>query len=574
LIEEYRKLESIEDAWMEETGDIVVKFKKGGHAVWHFIEEIEPPAYFDMDEITQFTGDDEEDEEISPFRVKNSTDLTNRNFPKVETAAILNVLDDQKIFADQSKPIAKYLKYCLERAYYPGGEKRYSCKIISTNQLDLDFFATKLSDYGVICLFTHGGILKNKNHVLICTGDQAPKENTMFYNRYFDDWNEGRVFISTMPKYGDNADQNKRVYSITEEFIAKNSFKNTVFYTAQCYGMAGNILGRKLKDRGASVVIGYDNINTMGVYASRNIFEGLCGGYTVKETLEKMVPDEALVNTFRNKDDGNIYTARLKSYPENSDAVLVVRQPQRIEVYNSRGEIRDAVSVETTRAVSIEGDLIGFENTEKITAKITVNGSTSILKINAYMAFKQEIGIRGGENRVKISATGYDKNTGSAVVAGKEMTITGDFPPFALYTELAWNTQNDVDLHLTGPDGTDCYYARKTVSSWGGYLDVDNIVAYGPEHITIPELKMPGRYTLWVHYYADRGKGASNASVLVETQNESNIFTGRLNVTGDKWTVCYIDFYEQSLEKKVIAPSSGLKNSALPVSDLPEKKPE
>ncbi len=45
---------------------------------------------------------------------------------------------------------------------------------------------------------------------------------------------------------------------------------------------------------------------------------------------------------------------------------------------------------------------------------------------------------------------------------------------------LTWNGSGDVDLHTYEPSGLHVYYARPQGNS--GYLDVDNVVANGPEH--------------------------------------------------------------------------------------------
>jgi hypothetical protein len=47
-------------------------------------------------------------------------------------------------------------------------------------------------------------------------------------------------------------------------------------------------------------------------------------------------------------------------------------------------------------------------------------------------------------------------------------------------TTLTWTGAGDVDLHTTEPDGTHVYYGARAGHS--GALDLDNTVAFGPEH--------------------------------------------------------------------------------------------
>lgn len=97
----------------------------------------------------------------------------------------------------------------------------------------------------------------------------------------------------------------------------------------------------------------------------------------------------------------------------------------------------------------------------------------------------------------------------------------------AMSLELTWNTDNtDLDLHLTGPGGIpftfrDCYFAE-SAADWGVpddasddcFLDRDDRNGFGPERINVGRAE-PGTYGVYIHYYADNRRGASDASVTV-----------------------------------------------------------
>ncbi len=116
---------------------------------------------------------------------------------------------------------------------------------------------------------------------------------------------------------------------------------------------------------------------------------------------------------------------------------------------------------------------------------------------------------------------------------------------------LEWDKDfTDVDLHLVRPGGSvftldnDCFWASKApdwgttgVQSDNPFLDVDDIDGFGPETINLRQTAA-GSYSLYVHYYADRRLGPTNASVkvylggtLVGTYSRPNI------VCNDLWSV-------------------------------------
>ncbi|HYQ16525.1 MAG TPA: hypothetical protein VEQ58_12230, partial [Polyangiaceae bacterium] len=84
---------------------------------------------------------------------------------------------------------------------------------------------------------------------------------------------------------------------------------------------------------------------------------------------------------------------------------------------------------------------------------------------------------------------------------------------------LTWDNgpSNDVDLWVTGPDGTSIGWSNER-HSHGAYLDFDDTEGYGPEHYIIPDgHTMPyGQYHVDVNYYDDAGEGPANYTVTVE----------------------------------------------------------
>ncbi len=68
---------------------------------------------------------------------------------------------------------------------------------------------------------------------------------------------------------------------------------------------------------------------------------------------------------------------------------------------------------------------------------------------------------------------------------------------------LTWDGVGDVDLHTTEPDGSQVFYAHPL--SRTGYLDMDNVTGYGPEHYYAscnPENLQEGTYRISLANYA------------------------------------------------------------------------
>jgi len=89
---------------------------------------------------------------------------------------------------------------------------------------------------------------------------------------------------------------------------------------------------------------------------------------------------------------------------------------------------------------------------------------------------------------------------------------------------LTWNSQTDIDLWVVGPDGEKISYQRKVSPISLGWLDFDNVFAYGPENITF-NYQMPlGDYKVYVHHY--NGGVKTDYQVTVAIGDSVNVYNG------------------------------------------------
>jgi len=157
-----------------------------------------------------------------------------------------------------------------------------------------------------------------------------------------------------------------------------------------------------------------------------------------------------------------------------------------------------------------------------------------------------------GDYTIELTVTDDDGLTGST---------TFDFsavPWQTVHVELSWNVDEaDVDLHLVDVTAGgqfqampyDCYYSNKT-PDWGDSgalhnpaLDLDDVDGFGPENVNIPQPRMGSSYRILVHYYADDGMGATDATIRVYlngTLQYEDVMT--LAATDKVWDVATIDW--------------------------------
>jgi Flp pilus assembly protein TadD len=101
----------------------------------------------------------------------------------------------------------------------------------------------------------------------------------------------------------------------------------------------------------------------------------------------------------------------------------------------------------------------------------------------------------------------------------------------ALRVTLAWETDaNDVDLHVVGPSGEECFYGHKDTKS-GLTLYEDITQGLGPEVIRTKALDR-GTYHIGVRYFAAGPMGISRGLVVVMRDGEVEIHPFRLTQGG------------------------------------------
>jgi hypothetical protein len=94
---------------------------------------------------------------------------------------------------------------------------------------------------------------------------------------------------------------------------------------------------------------------------------------------------------------------------------------------------------------------------------------------------------------------------------------------------LTWNGSGDVDLHTFEPNGTHVYYG--SLRGQSGFLDVDNVVANGPEHYFATcnaDQLQTGTYRIGINNYAQ----ATGRTAIVQAASltDGTLLTRSLDV--------------------------------------------
>jgi len=533
LIPDIKDLPMVEKAWVE-GNSLWVKFKKGGVVSWSIKpKEIVPP-------YIEFT---------MPIN-RSLNGRMSENMPGNKKACLINQQSN-----DEERPYCKEIISTLDKELSKNG---YEVTIVNAPEADVKFFEKELSKYGVIFFITHGVYSKSDDITWYLTGEEPSPSGVdldksiieFLINKFYSQWLESKITVMEAPEHRNLICVSVPYYAFSDRFIdnrySNNSFPNSLTYWVACQGMKSDNLGKVLSKKGAGVTIGWDETNCLGQFTGMLLFQGLLGGYSVQDVFEAL-PTDAKVDYC-----GVSQGANLVYYPDSGGTMCLVGGDNNtsISVFNPiPGLIYD------NRVVKLNGTVNGFSKINSGT--VEVNGVTTILTKISNTNFEQPLVINQGENKIKLTCYGELKDKPASAFASTELTIYGDFPPLALFSQLTWNTNySDVDFHLLPPNSTisdlwtnkDCYYANKS-TSWGAYLDVDNTNGYGPEHITIPNTPAPGIYTLYVHYYGAYGAGTTNAFVAVSANNGDIAKFGPYKLekdggirAGDVWAVCTIEY--------------------------------
>ena len=150
------------------------------------------------------------------------------------------------------------------------------------------------------------------------------------------------------------------------------------------------------------------------------------------------------------------------------------------------------------RSVRCKDGSVGYE--KDITSTWAAKTTTQREEGEGQWVFEVTFSLNAGPNTLQIQV--YDLD-GNLFAWTDTWEVMGTVRPSDLVVTLTWDTNGtDLDLHMSPDDGvTHCYYANKVAGDM--VLDYDDTDGYGPEHITVSNVRGTKTYKIKVYYYAD-----------------------------------------------------------------------
>lgn len=120
----------------------------------------------------------------------------------------------------------------------------------------------------------------------------------------------------------------------------------------------------------------------------------------------------------------------------------------------------------------------------------------------------------GKEGEQKVKVTVVDIITEKEISEPVYFTASLDNAEITIRLDWSKHSGNtDIDLHVVDPNGEEIAFYNMTSSS-GGYLDRDDTVGPGPEHVRWSNAPA-GTYKIYVHYYPNEAEDRSVTSYTV-----------------------------------------------------------
>jgi len=108
---------------------------------------------------------------------------------------------------------------------------------------------------------------------------------------------------------------------------------------------------------------------------------------------------------------------------------------------------------------------------------------------------------------------------------------------------VSWRTRDDVDLHVTDPDGREFYFAKRQFSGSRAKFEEDNIRGPGNEIWLHPEAT-PGEYKIHYKLFSQRGRSVSVRGLILYPEGRTEIPPRTLRREGEKPLVAVVPVNE------------------------------
>ena len=313
-LDEIKAMEGVEDAWVgEDAATLWIQIEKGGKVAYHF------PIKFSVDESSLLKSSTEAIKKINTKAVENK-----------------NVCIINQVSNDFDQQATVVLCELLKNQFESAG---FTATIINCEEFTRDFINTKMPQFGVVFLITHGiyssGIKGRLDSHWLITGEKVNlsgwKDNINAVKKCFGMWASDEVILPVEEKKllvsesGTGSLIKEYTYlAIDQDYLEENmndfSSPNSILFNTACHSLEGDSdLWLVFKDKKVGAYLGLDNTNSIGVKAGVAFFENMLAGMTVSEAFNAL--PASLKNEKGVHNDKN-YDATLHCYPSDCQITL------------------------------------------------------------------------------------------------------------------------------------------------------------------------------------------------------------------------------------------------------------
>jgi hypothetical protein len=215
------------------------------------------------------------------------------------------------------------------------------------------------------------------------------------------------------------------------------------------------------------------------------------------------------------------------------------------DTYLMTGGSSDNIGIEGRLYSYIDGEEQYVDQICTLTVSINDGGPVTVpIRKNQFFYDIEGPMLDTGENAIVVSATDSEGTTREA-----ELTLYYYDADTGLVVTLEWDKAGDMDLHLMGPDGTDCCYLSKH-PDWGVTDDkqddplyvYDERYGYNVQETIILPNPPDGSYLVKVHFfgyeYEPSRRESIRPSVEIILNGEDYRFNAKRSMQeGDEWQV-------------------------------------
>ena len=368
-LDKIKKIKGVSDAWTTNSS-LFVEVKGGFNLSWLYT-----PGFETLDRnVTSFS-----EKEMLVNNAVESRGITNatHQLDGKKTVCIINACNHDDV-KQQYRELGNLFEMAGFEVFYEIG-----------NEADRDFFEDTFDSYDIIFLITHG-TYDNKEKHWFTSGEYYDDEDFIDMLQLVGYSFYGYWGVETVNEEGKEV----KYWKFSENFIKDKmgNLNNAIIFNTACHSLEGNnSVAEILKDKGASVYVGYDATNCQGYNAGITFFENMLKGMTVEQAFEHLPQNYLLDNCPNHKDVPHKANLKL-AIPEGNNICIVHPMTKTDTAYVAQdkvtlcGKINDwRVTLQGTAGFFISTNETDLKN-HKLNSQKIINHPNGTVELNVELS--------------------------------------------------------------------------------------------------------------------------------------------------------------------------------------------